>query len=218
MSEPNAGRGQSTLRLKLALGAAGVLSFAAISGLFVLDRARRPLLPPASSSATVLKSLPNVLVAVTDLARLESVSFHMERVLDLTEKQSRLFGLVESQDAILLVAVAEVTAGVDLGKLSRADVVTDAQRGRAEVRLPAAEIFHVALDNQHTYVHTRKTDLLARRQETLESRARGEAEKALLEAAKEAGILRQAGENARRVVEGLVKSLGYRDVVVTTSS
>ena len=33
-------------------------------------------------------------------------TFHMERVIDLTEKQSRFFGLVESEDAILLVAVS----------------------------------------------------------------------------------------------------------------
>src|SRR5262245_36249699 len=65
-----------------------------------------PALPPVSSTVTVVKANPNVLVAVRDLARLESAQFHMERVIDLSEKQSHLFGLVESEDAILLVAVA----------------------------------------------------------------------------------------------------------------
>jgi hypothetical protein len=170
--------------------------------------------PPASSAVTVVRPLPNVLLAVRDLARLETVSFHMERVIDLSEKQSRLFGLVESEDAILLIAVADVVAGVDLQKIGEGEIQFDAQRKTAKVTLPKAEIFHVALDNEHTYVHTRKTGLLARRQETLESRARAEAERTLTEAAKEAGIQRQAAENARRVVERLVRSLGYEQVEI----
>jgi hypothetical protein len=175
---------------------------------------RRPVLtiPPATSIISVVRPLPNVLLAVKDLARLESVSFHMERVLDLTEKQSRLFGLIQSEDAILLVAVADVTAGVDLAKLREDDVEVDEKRHRARILLPPAEIFHAALDNERTYVHTRQTGLLARRQEALEARARAEAERALLDAAREAGILPRAEESARRAVERLVRSLGYDTV------
>lgn len=175
------------------------------------------LLPPAATSVTELRATPNVLVAVRDLARLESASFHMERVIDLREKQSRLYGLVEGEDAILLVAVADVSAGVDLGKLTRADLDADPAGSRARIRLPAAEVFHVALDPERTYVHTRRTSVLARRQEGLESRARREAERVLVDAAREAGLLTRANENAKRVVESLVRSLGYPDVEVTVS-
>lgn len=175
---------------------------------------RLPLLPPASSSVATVRPTANVLVAVRDLARLESASFHMERVIDLTEKQSRFFGLVEAEDAILLVAVADVSAGVDLQKLAAEDVRVDPAARRVTVRLPAAEIFHVEIDNQKTYVHTRRTGALARRAENLETRARQEAERALREAAQEAGILPRSRENARRVVEALVRSLGYERVEV----
>jgi len=43
-------------------------------------------------------------VAVRDLARLESVAYHVERVIDVRDKQSLLFGLLKTEDAILLVA------------------------------------------------------------------------------------------------------------------
>jgi hypothetical protein len=180
---------------------------------------RRPALtlPPVSSVSSVVRPLPSVLLSVRDLARLESVSFHMERVLDLTEKQSRLFGLIQSEDAILLVAVADVTAGVDLGKLGANDVEVDRKERRVRIQLPPAEIFHTELDNQRTYVHTRKTGLLAHRQEALEARARSEAERALLDAAREAGILPRAEENARRAVDRLVRSLGYDSVEVRST-
>jgi hypothetical protein len=174
-----------------------------------------PVIPPLSSSITVLRPTPNVLVAVRDLARLESASFHMERVIDLTDKQSRLFGLIQTEDAILLVAVADVSAGVDLQKLTADDVVVDAAKKSAKLILPAPEVFHAALDNSKTYVHTRNTGALATRQENLETRARQAAEHSLLDAAMQAGLLSRASDDAKRAVEGLLHGLGYEQVEVT---
>jgi len=173
-----------------------------------------PVIPPLSSSVTIVHPTPNVLVAVKDLARLESASFHMERVIDLTDKQSMLFGLVQSEDAILLVAVADVSAGVDLQRLQSDDLVVDAHEKRVTITLPAPEVFHAELDNSKTYVHTRHTGALAARKENLETRARQEAEHSLIEAALQAGLLSRASENARRAVEGLVHGLGYSEVEV----
>jgi len=190
-------------------------------GLFTLkswSAAPPPLIPPMTSSVTVVRPTPDVLVAVRDLARLESASFHMERVIDLSDKQSKMWGLISTEDAILLVAVAEVTAGIDLSKLTAADVVVDPARRTARINLPAPEVLHAALDNEKTYVHSRKTGTLADRHENLESRARKEAERTLVESAQQAGLLNRASDNARRTVEALVHSLGYDKVDVTVRS
>ncbi|HYQ45774.1 MAG TPA: DUF4230 domain-containing protein [Polyangiaceae bacterium] len=173
-----------------------------------------PVIPPLSSSVTIVRPTPNVLVAVKDLARLESASFHMERVIDLSDKQSHLFGLVQSEDAILLVAVADVSAGVDLQQLQAADIVAEPAAKRVTITLPAPEVFHAELDNAKTYVHARHTGALAARKENLETRARQEAERSLIEAALQAGILNRAAQNAQRAVEGLVRGLGYSEVEV----
>ena len=173
-----------------------------------------PVIPPLSSSVTIVHPTPNVLLAVKDLARLESASFHMERVIDLTDKQSLLFGLVQSEDAILLVAVADVSAGVDLQQLQADDIAADAPAKRVTITLPAPEVFHAELDNSKTYVHTRRTGALANRKENLETRARQEAERSLIEAALQAGLLNRASDNARRAVEGLARGLGYEHVEV----
>jgi hypothetical protein len=174
-----------------------------------------PVIPPLSSSITVVRPTPNVLVAVRDLARLESASFHMERVIDLTDKQSRLFGLVQTEDAILLVAVADVSAGVDLQKLTQDDVHANSEQKSVSITLPAPEVFHAELDNSKTYVHTRHTGTLATRQENLETRARQEAEHSLIDAALQAGLLHRASDNAQHAVEGLARGLGYEQVEVT---
>ncbi len=58
-----------------------------------------------------MRSSPSVVIAVKDLARLETVEYSIERVIDLRDRQSLLFGLVKTQDAILFVAVGQVSAG-----------------------------------------------------------------------------------------------------------
>jgi len=199
----------------IALAAGGLIVVAGVLAARTCTVPSVPAIPPASSAVTVVKATPNVLLAVRDLARLESAQFHMERVIDLSEKQSHLFGLVESEDAILLVAVADVSAGVDLAKLAAERVKVDHEASSVTITLPKPEVFHTELDSDKTYVHTRRTGVLARRQEQLETKARREAEKALLDAAREAGIEKRAGENAKRVVEGLVRSLGFQHVTVT---
>jgi hypothetical protein len=168
--------------------------------------------PAPASSVTVIRPSPSVITAIRDLSRLEGAEYHVERVIDLTEKQSRMFGLLETKDAILLVAAGDVTAGVDLAEMRDEDVVV--QGKSVKITLPKAKVLSQRLDNERTYVHTRKTDVLAERKESLETRARQEAEKSVTQAALEAGILSRASKNAVRTVESLVKSLGFEQVTV----
>lgn len=175
-------------------------------------RTTAPLIPPATVTTTVVRATPDVLRAVRDLARLETVSFHMERVVDLREHQSRMWGLIEADDAILLVAVGEVIAGVDLSTLGETDIRVDDERHSVSLNLPAVEVFSARLDSERTYVHQRTTDTLARRQEQLETRARQQAERSIREGAIEAGVLTRAQTNAARTLRGLLEALGFTEV------
>ena len=157
---------------------------------------------------------PDVITQVRELSRLEGVSYHVERVVDLQDEQRSLFGLVAASDAILLVASGEVVAGVDLAQLRPEDVVVAPDQHSVTVRLPPAEVFSARLDNARTYVHSRKVDLLAHRDETLESRARQAAEQTLRAAAEDSGIVQRAEESVARTVKSLVRSLGYADVTI----
>lgn len=168
----------------------------------------------APRETLVVRPTADVVVAVRDLARLESASYHVERVMDVTSRQTRLGGLVEAEDTILLVAAADVVAGVDLALLTAEDVVIDAQASRVVITLPPVAVLSARLDNERTYVHRRETDLLARRRETLETEARREAEQTMRQAAIDSGILDRAERNAARTVESLVRSLGYTEVEV----
>ena len=184
---------------------------------FALSRASSMLAehaPRASSTTTEVRGSSPIVTAIRDLAILETASYHMERVIDLRDRQSHLFGLFESEDAVLLVAASDVVAGVDLTSMQDGDIVFDPIRHTARVQLPPPQILSSHLDSERTYVHSRQTDTLARRAEALETRARIEAEHTLRDAAIEAGILQRARNNAARTIQTLVQSLGFTSVEV----
>jgi hypothetical protein len=201
-------------RWRTALVAVVALAVGAGLAVAFVPRTTTPLLPAMSSSVIVVRPTPNVVVAVRDLARLESAAMHVERVVDLKDRQSHLFGLVGADDAILLVAAGEVVAGVDLAALAEEDVVVDPAKRTVKIRLPEPTVFSARLDNSRTYVHSRTTDLLAKRNEQLETEARRAAERELEAAALEARLLERAATNAKRTVENLVRGLGFERVDV----
>ena len=57
----------------------------------------------------VLRPTGTILMAIRDVARLETSELHLEKVIDLTDKQSRFFGLLNTSDAVLLIAAGDVT-------------------------------------------------------------------------------------------------------------
>ena len=188
----------------LVFGAAGGMWFQRnVEGLRRVSETRREYADTAS-----------VILAIRQLARLESVSFHMEKLIDLKERQAHLFGLIQADDAILLAAAGDVVAGVDLAKLRDGDVEIDPVARRARLRLPQPELLSVRLDNQRTYVHSRTTDLLAKRVVELESVARRHAEDEIRDAALEAGVLVRARDSAAHTLTALVRSLGYDHIDV----
>lgn len=208
VAEPERARIWPTLR-QLVLVVLLALFVASI-GLLVEQVARHNRTDPH----LVVRPTTSVVVAVRDLARLESAEMHVERVIDLTDRQERMWGLVHVEDAILLVAAAEVVAGVDLGDLREDDVEVDHERGVARITLPPPRVLSTRLDTDRTYVHTRRTDVLARRREDLETLARREAERTLQAAALEGGLLDRARRNASHTVQTLVRALGFRRVEI----
>ncbi|HEX5658743.1 MAG TPA: DUF4230 domain-containing protein [Polyangiales bacterium] len=195
--------------------AALFVAIAAFAGSALTTLAFQLITGRPSTTTTELRGGNSVVSAIRDLATLESASYHMERVIDLRDRQSHMLGLFESQDAILLVAAADVVAGIDLQSMRDGDIVIDEVRHSAQVTLPPPIVLSARLDNESTYVHTRKTDQLAIPAQSLETRARQVAEQTLREAALEAGILERARSNAAVTIKTLLRSLGFAQVEVT---
>lgn len=158
---------------------------------------------------TVLADPMTILREVRSLARLETIQYSLEKVITAETGQGALGTLFG--DRLLFVAHGKVIAGVDMARLEPQDLWL--QDGVLYVRMPEPEILVASLDNEKSYVYDRDTGLLTRGDVNLESTARRLAEIEIEKAALEDGILDLARNNAESYLAGLLRGLGYVDVI-----
>jgi hypothetical protein len=142
---------------------------------------------------------------VRALARLETIQYSIEKVITGETGGGTfqaLFG-----DKILFVGHGTVIAGIDMEKLQPEHMRFE--NGVLTVRLPPAEIFIAALDNEKSYVYDRETGILAKPDVNLETLVRQRAEEEIRGAAIEDGILEQAQANAEAYLFKFFAALGY---------
>ncbi len=117
-------------------------------------------------------------------------------------------------EKLLLVAVGEVEAGVDLNELEQDDVRVVGKT--VTIDLPNARILGSSLDEAQTRLYDRNRGLLKLRgNDELLEQARRNGEDKMVETAKEGGIVEQAQQNAEDTISTFVTSLGYQKVVFT---
>ncbi len=201
----------------------GVVLFLALSVAVLLRGVQQATLPVielqqgvSTEVARLLHPTPTIIPdpvtlihEVQSLARLETIQYSVEKIITAETRQGP-FGFLFG-DRLLLVAHGSVIAGVDLAEITESDFSID-EMGVVTLRLPPAEIFIAALDNEKTYVYDREVGFLRRGDVELESAARLAAEKEILEAALSDGILEQAQVNAEAYLYRLLGSLGFSNV------
>ena len=156
-------------------------------------------------------SSPSVVEMIQKLNRLETVEYSLDKIVE-GERQSAYLPDFLAGDKLLLVAHAEVIAGIDLAQIKAGDVQVNGDT--VHVHLPPAQIFTTRIDNSRTRVYSRTTGLLVASDPNLESDVRQTAEQQIAQAASDDGILDKARQNARTSVTALLYQLGFRTVDV----
>lgn len=151
-------------------------------------------------------SQPTIVMQIRRLARLESVSYTMDKMVS-GDREGRLLPAFLTGDRVLLEVHGEAVAGVDLSQLSP-DAVHVSGRS-VQIYLPPAQIFTVALDNARTHVYARQTGLFVPVDPSLEGDVRAQAAENLRQSALEAGILATAHQNACATVTKLLLGLNF---------
>ncbi|RRR75714.1 MAG: DUF4230 domain-containing protein [Candidatus Viridilinea halotolerans] len=154
-----------------------------------------------------------VIERVNELSRLETSSYTIQTVIDVQQSQGNPIFDFFAGDALLLIAKGTVIAGVDMGALSEADVTVGPDGRTLTLRLPPAQIFSTMLDNEATRVYDRERAIFAPENPHLETLARQQAERQILQAACEDGILGKATDQA---VQSLNQFLGLLDGIEVT--
>ena len=156
-------------------------------------------------------SMPTVVRQVQQLQRLETIVFGMDKIVS-GGQESRYLPKLLAGDRLLLMVYGEVTAGVDLGRISPADIVISGPSVR--VSLPPAEVFSARIDNERTRVYSRETGLFSAVDPNLESEVRRVAEQQIRQAALDQGVLRLAKTNAGVTLQNLLRGLGFEQVEI----
>ena len=153
---------------------------------------------------------PVVVEGIQDLDQLATVRW-TESVPVTRESGGTQLERIFTGEEVLLVAVGEVEAGVDLAKMGREDVRVNGNE--VTIRLPEPEVLSTSLDENRTRVYDRDFSLLnLRPDDELVEEARGTAEEKVEAAARENGVLDQAESNAEDSIRAFVRSLGFEEV------
>jgi hypothetical protein len=175
-----------------------------ISIFWISKREGRPRIDP-----------PYVLAQVQRLNQLATVKYTIQKVIGLTEQKQPV-----GSESILLIVQASVQAGIDLASLRPDDVIVRPD-GTVVVRLPAAKILSVSIDEKETKVWDRQktwwTPWVAYSLD-LEQRARLAGMEAVSQAALDMGILPQAEKNAETSIRGLLGLAGVKAVEIVAAN
>jgi hypothetical protein len=155
---------------------------------------------------------PVTISAIRELAQL--TTYEMVEYTLVEKADDRGWLNWATGDSVSMFVVARIGAGIDLGQVGAGDIDADPETGVAEIRIPAAEILYVDVDEEQTTVYDRDTGIFTSGNPNLEQSARLAAEEILVDAALDRGLLESAEEEATIALSAFVESLGYTEIQV----
>ena len=206
-------------RVRLVAGIVlGLVLFVAVAGLSGLRL--WPSFPNPFATRQVDRSQPVLLKAIEDLAVYKAAKGNFQVVVDL-EESTRGIPLALKGQRTLFVAGGSVDAEVDFSSIGKGAIKVSPDGQRVEITLPHARLTPARVDPAQSRVFSRERGLLDRLGSVLSDNPTSErelyllAEQKLQAAAAESGLLAQAEQNTRAMLQSMLRSLGYREVTVT---
>lgn len=166
------------------------------------------------------RSQPALLQSMRDLSRFVAAEGNFQVVIDMQDKRQYVPEFLLNQRT-LFVAAGSVDAYVDFGSLADGAVVLSADNKSVEVKLPAPQLDKAALDIEKSYVFAEQNGLLNQLGQLFGSDPNRQrdlyllAEQRIAAAATDSGLTARAQDNTRKMMEGLLRSLGFTTVTVT---
>jgi hypothetical protein len=167
------------------------------------DRSQRPLLK-----------------SIQDLSRFTAAQGNFQVVVDLQNDRKYVPDFLINHRT-LFVGVGSVEAYVDFSTIGEGAVVESADGTSVEIKLPAPQLGEANLNIEDSYVYAEQRGLFNRIRDAFagdpnrQKETYQRAEEEITRAAKDTELLQRAQENTRKMLEGLLRSLGYQKVTVT---
>ncbi|SCG64071.1 DUF4230 domain-containing protein [Micromonospora coxensis] len=217
---PPGGRGSAGGPVK---GLLWVLGAAALAVVVLLGAQTTGIFPafrnPFAKEQTD-RSQPPLLKSIQDLSRYVAAEGNFQVVVDLQNDRNNVPEWLLNQRT-LFVGAGSVEAYVDFSTIAEGAVVESADGKSVEIKLPAPQLGKTNLDLEKSYVFAEERGLLNRVGDLVKGDPNRQqqvyrlAEDRITTAARDSGLQQRAEENTRKMLEGLLRSLGYEKVTIT---
>ncbi|MDQ4070684.1 MAG: DUF4230 domain-containing protein [Actinomycetota bacterium] len=222
MARPNGDGGVTVVmprpsRLRgLAVGALVVAALLVVAGRLDL----LPGFPNPFKTETVDRTNPALLQSLNDLSEYHAAEGNFQVIVD-TEKDTRFVPSFVRGERTVYVAGGSVDAIVDFSQLDERSIQVSPDRRSVTVVLPAPTLGEPSVDPKQSRVVSRDRGVLDRIGSAFSDNPTSErplvlaAQQKMREAADQSDLRRRAEENTRRMLEGMLRALGYTSVTVT---
>jgi hypothetical protein len=166
------------------------------------------------------RTQPPLLKSIQDLSRFTAAQGNFQVVVDLQDDRKYVPDFLLNHRT-LFVGVGSVEAYVDFSTIGEGAVVESADGTSVSVRLPAPQLGEAHLNIEDSYVFAEQRGLFNRIKDAFagdpnrQRETYQRAEEAITQAARDTELLQRAQENTRKMLEGLLRSLGYQKVTIT---
>ena len=181
-----------------------------------------PSLPNPFGSETIDRTQPALLQSLVDLSEYHAASGNFQVIVD-TEKDTRFVPSFIRGERTVYVAGGSVDAVVDFSRLDERSIQVSPDRTSVTVTLPAPTLAEPTVDPKASRVVSRDRGVLDRVGSAFSDNPSSErplvlaATEKMRAAAHDSDLRRRAEENTRRMLEGMLRALGYTNVTVTFS-
>ena len=144
---------------------------------------------------------------ITSMGKLELVKYEMKDIIEQKEVHPIL-----PDSKVLLLAVGEATACIDLTKVKRSDIIQG--KDSVTVFLPEPEICYAKLDHEKSKVYDIKGVMFEDGAKDMVEDVYKIAEKKILDDAKEMNVLGLARQNAQLIFKPLLEGISGKTVIL----
>ncbi|HTZ27001.1 MAG TPA: DUF4230 domain-containing protein [Streptosporangiaceae bacterium] len=194
--------------------------FAIIAALLVLSAVHLlPQLRNPFGETTTVRSGPVLLKSISALSRYEAASGSFQVVVNLSQHASFIPSFLEGSTTLFIGQGTEI-AYVDFGHLRGSAIQVSADRTSVTVDLPKAQLQPAVLNVGQSYVFAEQQGLLNRVGNFFSGNPNSQqqvyilAQQKIEAAARKSPLLSEAQRNTTGMLDGMLHSLGFRQVTV----
>lgn len=166
------------------------------------------------------RSQPVLLQSIQDLSRYVAAEGNYQVVIDVQRNRENVPAFLLNRRT-LFVGAGSVEAFVDFGTIGQGAITESDDRRTVSIRLPDPQLGKPNLDLERSYVVAEQRGLLDWAKDVFaddpnrQNQVYQFAEERIGAAARDSGLIERARENTRKMLEGLLHSLGYTTVTIT---